>query len=233
MNTQTETPRKILIIEDEKNMVEGIRFNLEARGFTVLAAYDGESGLKKADSEKFDLVILDLMLPGISGYEVCSQLKEKQPKLPIMMLTAKSQESDIVTGLDLGADDYMTKPFGLLELIARIHALLRRSDFHSTLPEEYHDRHLEIDFVRYHAKKDGKPLRLSPREFDILRYMIERQGELVSREELLRCVWGYESSPYTRTIDAHMAQLRKKIEHRPGHPELIKTIHGKGYKFLK
>jgi two-component system alkaline phosphatase synthesis response regulator PhoP len=224
--------KKILIIEDEKNMVEGLRYNLEARDYFVIDALDGETGLKKASGEQPDLIILDLMLPGLNGYEVCKRLKETIPEIPIIMLTAKSQESDIVTGLDLGADDYITKPFSVLELLARINALLRRSDSNSSIPEVFHLGDLEINFKTYEAHKKGKSLHLSPREFEILRYLLERQGEVVSRDDLLNKVWGYESFPYTRTIDAHIGTLRKKIEENPDKPVLIITIHGKGYKFL-
>lgn len=232
MANQADTRRKILIIEDEKNMVEGLKFNLEARDYQVLAAFDGESGLTRAAEEGPDLVILDLMLPGINGYEVCKRLKDIQAEIPIIMLTAKSQESDIITGLDLGADDYITKPFSVLELLARINALLRRSRTDPTVPEEIRIGDLEIDFKNYQARKQGKSLELTPREFDILQYLLERKGEVVTRDDLLNRVWGYESFPYTRTIDAHIAALRKKIEEKPGKPSLIVTVHGKGYKFL-
>ena len=232
MADQTEAMKKILIIEDEENMVEGLRFNLEARDYVVIAALDGETGLKKAAEEQPDLIILDLMLPGMNGYEVCKKLKESNPDIPIVMLTAKSQEADIITGLDLGADDYITKPFSVLELLARINALLRRSNSNSSIPEVFQVGDLEINFKKYEAHKQGKALKLSPREFEILRHLIENQGEVVSRDDLLNRVWGYESFPYTRTIDAHIATLRKKIEDRPEKPALIITIHGIGYKFL-
>jgi len=224
--------KKILIIEDEKNMIEGLRFNLEARDYKVIAAFDGETGLKKATEEQPDLILLDLMLPGMNGYEVCKVLKEKKPELPIIMLTAKSQESDIVTGLDLGADDYITKPFSVLELLSRINALLRRSNSNSSIPEAALIGDLEINFKKQEAAKQGKALDLSPREFEILRYLLERQGEVVSRDDLLNQVWGYDSFPYTRTIDSHIATLRKKIEDKPEKPALIITVHGRGYKFL-
>jgi len=224
--------KKILIIEDEEDMVEGLRFNLEARDYTVVAAPDGETGLIKATGEQPDLIILDLMLPGLNGYEVCKKLKESSPEIPIVMLTAKSQESDIVTGLDLGADDYITKPFSILEVLARINALLRRSGSGSTVPEVFQTGDLEIHFKKHKAFKQGKALKLSPREFEIFSYLLERRGEVVSRDDLLNQVWGYESFPYTRTIDAHIAMLRKKIETNPEAPEMIITIHGKGYKFL-
>jgi two-component system alkaline phosphatase synthesis response regulator PhoP len=224
--------KKILIIEDEKNMIEGLRFNLEARDYNVIVAFDGETGLRKATEEQPDLVLLDLMLPGINGYEVCKELKDNKSDIPIIMLTAKSQESDIVTGLDLGADDYITKPFSILELMARINALFRRSDSGLSKPDTFSYEGLEIDFSNYLAHKDGAPIKLSPREFDILQYLIERKGEMVTRDDLLTHVWGYDSYPYTRTIDAHIATLRKKIEARPEDPVLIRTIHGKGYRFL-
>ena len=232
MANQADTTYKILIIEDEESMVEGLRFNLEARDYLVIAALDGEAGLIKAEEEQPDLVILDLMLPRLNGYEVCKRLKETHPELPIVMLTAKSQEADIVTGLDLGADDYITKPFSVLELLARINALLRRSRPDPTIPDIVRVGDLEINFKKYRALKQGKALELSPREFEILQYLLERKGEVVSREDLLNQVWGYESFPYTRTIDAHIAALRKKIEETPDKPVLIITIHGKGYKFL-
>jgi len=224
--------KKILIIEDEVNMIEGLRFNLEARDYTVIASQDGETGLKRAVEEQPDLIILDLMLPGINGYEVCKKLKGSNPEIPIVMLTAKSQESDIITGLDLGADDYITKPFSILELLARINAMLRRSGTNSTIPDLFQFGNIEINFCKYEASKHGKTLKLSPREYEILRYLVEKKGEVVTRDDLLNQVWGYESFPYTRTIDAHIATLRKKIEDRPEEPEMIITIHGKGYKFL-
>ena len=232
MANQADTRKKILIIEDEENMVEGLRFNLEARDYHVMAALDGETGLKKAAEEPPDLVILDLMLPGLNGYEVCKRMKETHPELPIVMLTAKSQEADIITGLDLGADDYITKPFSVLELLARINALLRRSRPNRPIPDVVSVGDLEINFKKYQAQKRGKALELSPREFEILHYLLERKGEVVSREDLLNQVWGYDSFPFTRTIDAHIATLRKKIEETPDKPALIITIHGKGYKFL-
>ncbi len=232
MEYQANTGKKILIIEDEKNMVEGLKFNLEARDYLVISALDGETGLKMAEEASPDLVILDLMLPGINGYRVCKRLKETQAGLPIVMLTAKSQEADVVTGLDLGADDYVTKPFSVLELLARINALLRRTGHDSPVPDVIRTGDLEIDFKKYQAQKAGNPIELSPREFEILQCLWERRGEVVTRDDLLNRVWGYESFPYTRTIDAHIAALRKKIEERPEKPALIVTVHGKGYKFL-
>jgi DNA-binding response OmpR family regulator len=224
--------KKILIVEDEKDMVTGLKFNLEARDYTVIVAYDGEAGYQKALSEKPDLVILDIMLPRLNGYEVCKSLKKEIPALPVIMLTAKSQESEIVTGLELGADDYITKPFSVLELLARIKALFRRVKSGSEIQEVHRFGDLEINFKKYEARKKGKPLKLSPREYELLKWFIECEGEIVSRDELLNQVWGYDSFPDTRTIDTHIAKLRHKIEDNPEDPKLIVTIHGIGYKFL-
>ena len=223
---------KIIIIEDEKDMVTGLKFNLEARGYRVLAAYDGEKGYRLALKEHPDLVILDLMLPKRNGYEVCKLLKEEIPSVPIIMLTAKSQEAEIVTGLELGADDYVTKPFGVLELLARIKAVLRRAQSGAKTPEVYRLGSLEIDFRKHSACKKGKPVDLSSREFEILKYFIERTGEIVTREDLLNHVWGYDSFPNTRTVDTHIAKLRQKIEDDVDNPRHIVTHHGVGYKFL-
>ena len=225
--------KKILIVEDEKDMVTGLQFNLEARDYTVIVAYDGETGYQRALEEQPDLVILDIMLPKLNGYEVCKSLKQEMPDLPIIMLTAKSQEAEIVTGLELGADDYITKPFGVLELLARIKSVLRRSKSTIPIPEVARFGNLEINFKKYCTRKEGKSLKLSPREYEILKCFIERQGEIVSREDLLNQVWGYNSYPNTRTVDAHIAKLRRKIEDKPEEPKHIITIHGLGYKFLK
>ena len=227
-----EAEAKIVIIEDEKNMVAGLKFNLEARGYQVLAAYDGESGCQTALKERPDLVILDLMLPKRDGYDVCKELKKKLPDLPIIMLTAKSQEADVVLGLELGADDYITKPFSVLELMARIKAVLRRAKSGMRIPERCRFGDVEINFRKYTAKKKRKPVVLSPREYEILKYFIERRGEVVSRDDLLNAVWGYDSFPTTRTVDTHMAKLRQKIEEDPHQPRHLITIHGVGYKFL-
>jgi len=224
--------KKILIVEDERDMVTGLKFNLEARNYIVITSYDGESGCQKALAERPDLVILDIMLPKLNGYEVCKILKKEMPDLPIIMLTAKSQEAEIVTGLELGADDYITKPFGVLELLARINSLFRRMASGSWLQEIHRFGDLEINFKKYNAQKKGKALKLSPREYELLRCFIERQGEIITREELLKKIWGYDTYPDTRTVDAHIAKLRQKIEENPEEPTLIITVHGLGYKFL-
>ncbi len=224
--------KKILIVEDERDMVTGLKFNLEARDYAVITAYDGETGCQMALAEKPDLVILDLMLPGLNGYEVCKILKKEMPDLPIIMLTAKSQESEIVTGLELGADDYITKPFSVLELIARIGSLFRRVNPDPGAHEAHRFGDLVINFRKHYATKKGKPLKLTPREYEMLRHFIERQGEIITREELLNQIWGYDSIPDTRTVDAHIVKLRRKIEDNPGNPKLLVTVHGIGYKFL-
>lgn len=224
--------KKILIVEDEKDMVLGLTFNLEARDYIVIAAYDGESGYRKAIEEQPDLVLLDLMLPKLNGYEVCKRLKKEIPDLPVIMLTAKSQEAEIVTGLELGADDYITKPFSVLELLARIKAVFRRMGTKHSFKEVHRFGNLEINVKKYKAKKNGKSLKLLPREYELLKCFIENKGEIISRDELLTKIWGYDSFPSTRTVDVHIAKLRHKIEDKPNEPKLIVTIHGIGYKFL-
>ena len=213
-------------------MVTGLKFNLEARDYMVITAFDGESGCQMALDEKPDLVLLDLMLPGINGYEVCKILKKELKELPIIMLTAKSQEAEIVTGLELGADDYITKPFSVLELMARIHALLRRVKTDPGASDVRLIGDLEVNFRRYTATRMGKKLNLSHREFEMLRCFVERQGEIITRGELLHQIWGYDTYPDTRTVDAHIVKLRKKIEVEPGNPKLIVTVHGIGYKLV-
>jgi DNA-binding response OmpR family regulator len=222
----------ILIIEDEKEIVDGLRFNLEAREYSVLAAYDGEEGVRLAREGQPNLVILDLMLPKLNGYEVCRRIKEENPLLPIIMLTAKNQEAEIVHGLELGADDYITKPFGLLELLARIKAILRRSSHEEHLHDTLMIEDLTINFAKHRAQKKGKDIDLSSREYEILKYFFERRGEIVTREDLLNHVWGYTSYPTTRTVDTHIAKLRQKIEENPEKPRILITVHTMGYKLL-
>ena len=229
----TDQPQaRILIIEDERNMVTGLQFNLEARGYKVSAAYDGEEGYLKALEQHPDLIILDLMLPKCDGYEVCRRLKKEVPDIPIVMLTARSQESEVVLGLELGADDYVTKPFSVLELMARIKMVLRRAAPESRDAGVLHVGDLVVDFAKHAAEKSGAAIDLSPREFEILKYFSKRRGEAVSRSELLNAVWGYDSSSLSRTVDTHIAKLRQKIEADPRSPRHIITIHGIGYKFL-
>ena len=223
---------KILIVEDEPEMVVALRDNCEFEGFDVIAAMDGTAGLEKALSLRPDIILLDVMLPKMNGLDLCRTLRRRGVLTPIIMLTARNQEPDKVAGLELGADDYVTKPFGVRELMARIRAQLRRTS--QPIPEldHYHFGEIEIDFAKYHATRSGKPLRLSPREFEILRYLARRRGQIVTRDELLDNVWGVSQDLFTRTVDNHIAKLRQKIERTPSEPEYLITLHRIGYKFL-
>jgi two-component system alkaline phosphatase synthesis response regulator PhoP len=223
---------KILIVEDEPDMVLGLKDNFEFEGYEVLTASDGQTGLERARTQKPDLLILDIMLPKLSGLEVCKTLRGEGFEAPIVMLTARGQEIDKVVGLELGADDYVTKPFSIRELLARVRAILRRSEGKKKRLSRYQFSDVELDFEAYRAKKGGEALELSPREFELLRYLIERKGETVSRDRLLEDVWGYESYPSTRTVDTHIAKLRAKIGDSGSEPRWILTIHGVGYKFV-
>jgi DNA-binding response OmpR family regulator len=223
---------KILIVEDEPDMVLGLKDNFEFEGYEVLTAADGATGLERARSLKPDLLILDIMLPKLSGLEVCKTLRGEGFDSPIIMLTARGQEIDKVVGLELGADDYVTKPFSIRELLARVRAILRRSDGTKKRLARYRFSDVDLDFETYRARKGEEPLDLSPREFELLRYLIERKGETVTRDKLLEDVWGYESYPSTRTVDTHIAKLRAKIGDSGSEPRFILTIHGVGYKFV-
>lgn len=222
---------KILIVEDEADMARGLQFNLEARGFEVEVARDGEAGYQAAIAGRPDLVLLDVMLPKRDGYDVCRALRKAQPTLPILMLTAKGREDDIVLGLKLGADDYVKKPFSVAELVARIETLLRRAPSGGR-PERVTFGDVVVDFVRHEATRGGQPLDLTAKEFEILRYFAAHRGAVVSRDALLNAVWGYDSAPNTRTVDAHMVKLRQKIETQPHEPRHLLTVHGIGYKFI-
>jgi len=223
---------KILIVEDEPNMVAGLRDNFEFEGYQVITAPDGAAGLERALSEAPDLVILDVMMPRLSGLDVCKQLKSKRPSIPIIMLTARGQEIDKVVGLELGADDYVTKPFSIRELLARVKAVLRRA---RTLPKEHEYvsfGDIEVNLRSCQASRAGKPLDFSSKEFELLKYFLCHQGETLSRDRLLEQVWGYDRFPTTRTVDAHVVHLRQKIEPKPDEPRFILTVHGTGYKFV-
>jgi DNA-binding response OmpR family regulator len=223
---------KILIVEDEPDMVTGLKDNFEFEGYEVATAQDGQSGLEQARTLKPDLLVLEVMLPKLSGLEVCKTLRGEGYEGPILMLTARGQEIDKVVGLELGADDYVTKPFSIRELLARVRAILRRTEGSKKRLSRYRFADVELDFETYRAKKGEEALDLSPREFELLRYLIERKGETVSREKLLEDVWGYESYPSTRTVDTHIAKLRAKIGDSGSEPRYILTIHGTGYKFV-
>jgi len=224
---------KILIVEDEPDMVLGLKDNFEFEGYEVLTATDGQAGLERARSVKPDLIVLDVMLPKLSGLEVCKTLRGEGYEGPILMLTARGQEIDKVVGLELGADDYVTKPFSIRELLARVRAVLRRTEGKAKRLVRYAFADVELDFEAYKAVKSGESLELSPREFELLRYLIERKGETVTRDQLLEDVWGYESYPSTRTVDNHILKLRQKLEKDPSSPVHFRTVHGMGYKFVR
>lgn len=223
---------RILIIEDEPDMRRGVEHNLQFEGYQVLTAADGPTGLQKAQEEHPDLILLDLMLPGMDGMEVCRKLQQKKIHIPIIMLTARSQERDKVMGLELGADDYLSKPFGIKELLARVKAVLRRTGAVRETMDRYRFADVEIDFLAYEATKDGSPLDFTPKELELMRFFIENKGVALSRDRLLDEVWGYETFPCTRTVDNHILKLRKKIEDDPRNPQYLVTIHGYGYKFV-
>jgi two-component system alkaline phosphatase synthesis response regulator PhoP len=225
--------KRILIIEDEQDLVKGLKLNLSDEGFEVEWAINGKEGLRKAIEEAPDLIILDIMLPEMDGLEVCRKLRQKNIDLPVIMLTAKGEEIDKVVGLEIGADDYMTKPFSIRELLARIKARLRHSEKGGrAVPKVFSFGDIEIDFVQFKVRLRGKELDLTSLELDVLKYFISHRGEVVSRNDLLDKIWGYESYPTTRTIDNHILKLRKKIEKDPSHPRYILSVYGGGYRFI-
>jgi DNA-binding response OmpR family regulator len=226
------TMHKILIVEDEPSMILGLRDNLEYEGYEVIEATDGEAGVQRALRDKPNLILLDVMLPKKSGLDVCRELRGMGIESPIIMLTARGQEIDKVLGLEIGADDYVTKPFGINELLARVRAQLRRAAKLVSDIESYSFGDIKLDFKKYMASKNDVPFELSPREFEVMKYFIRHRGETISRDELLDKIWGYENYPITRTVDNHIARLRHKIEDIPNEPQYILTIHRVGYKFI-
>jgi DNA-binding response OmpR family regulator len=224
--------KTVLIIEDEPAILNALKDNLEFEGYQVLTASEGDAGLKLAREKRPDLVILDLMLPKISGYEICRELRRNKGAIPILMLTARSEEADRVLGLDLGADDYVIKPFSVRELLARVRALLRRSGNEPELPERLDCAGVQIDFLRYQASKNGAPVELTRKEFAVVRLLASRANVVVSRDELMDKVWGYDAGQTTRTVDNHIAGLRAKLEDEPSRPRLLVTMHGVGYKLV-
>jgi len=223
--------KRLLLIEDEPGLVLTLRDRLTREGYAIETSADGESGLERASREAFDLVLLDVMLPRMNGFDVLRELRKRGTETPVIMLTAKSQVVDKVVGLKLGADDYVTKPFEMVELLARIEAKLRRAPASAHPAGGYQFDEVRVDFRRAEVTKSGTPLELSAREFQLLKYFIEHRGATLTREELLNEVWGYNSMPSTRTVDVHVAWLRQKIEPNPRHPQYVLTIHGMGYKF--
>jgi len=224
---------KILIVEDERDMAEGLKDNFEFDGHEVALAADGESGMEMALSPEFHLILLDVMLPKKSGLDICRDLRARGVKTPIIMLTARGQEIDKVLGLELGADDYITKPFSVRELLARVKAVLRRSPAGAvSATESVQIGCLEINFAHYTARDQQGEVEMTHKEFEIVKYLYEHAGQTISRDQLLEDVWGYDAAPTSRTIDNHILKLRKKIETDPDHPRHILTVHGIGYKYV-
>jgi DNA-binding response OmpR family regulator len=222
---------RILVIEDDPAILRGLSDNLALESYEVVTATDGDTGYRLAHETPPDLILLDLMLPKLSGYELCRKLRSEGATTPILMLTARGEEADRVLGLDLGADDYVTKPFSVRELLARIRALLRRTHPPGALPDTLGFADVTVDFRSYEASKAGVPVEMTPKEFQLLRLLAARAGAVVTREELLNEVWGYDSYPNTRTVDNHVASLRAKLEPDKS-ARHIQTVHGVGYKFV-
>ena len=221
---------RILIVDDEPEMVRGLEDNLRFEGYQTISASDGTRGVHLALTEAPDLVLLDVMMPGMSGWDVCRELRTKGLDVPVIMLSARGEEVDRVRGLELGADDYVTKPFGLRELLARIRAVLRRPGARQKIQE------FAFGDVRVHLRgrqvfKGGREVRLTRKEFDLLCYLVEHRGDVITRDQLLDEVWGYDQFPTTRTVDTHILRLRQKFEDDPEHPRFILTVHGQGYRF--
>jgi len=221
--------QRILIIEDEPDLLRGLALNLKAEGYGVLTATRGDAGVEQALRDRPELVLLDVMLPGMNGLDVCRELRRKGFEAPIIMLTAKAEEVDRVVGLEIGADDYVTKPFGIRELLARIRARLRR---HAPAAGALRLGPAEIDFDRHEATRAGQRVELTGKEFDVLRLLARHRGEIVTRDRLLEEVWGYETYPTTRTVDNHILRLRQKLEEDPSNPRYILSIYGEGYKLV-
>lgn len=223
----------ILLVEDEPAMQLGLKDNLEFESYVVDIAGDGESGLEKIKANRYDLVLLDVMLPKLSGFDVCKAARAAGVATPIVLLTARGEEIDKVLGLELGADDYVTKPFSVRELLARVKAIIRRSQM---APARENDivqiGRLHLDFAAFRATEANEVIRLSHKEFEILNYLNQNRNQVVSRYDLLEKVWGYDEQPTTRTVDNFIVRLRQKVENNPNHPQIILTVHGSGYKLV-
>jgi two-component system alkaline phosphatase synthesis response regulator PhoP len=225
------TKRRLLLVEDEPGLVMTLTDRLAAEGYDVESAVDAKTGLEAATAGPFDAILMDVMLPGGNGFDICRTLRQQGVQTPVLMLTARGQVVDRVVGLKLGADDYLVKPFEMVELLARIEAILRRVPT-SHVAESAQFGDVSVDFRKAEVAKSGKRLDLSAREFKLLRYFVEHRGATLSRDELLNEVWGYNSMPSSRTVDVHVAWLRQKLEDNPRHPQFIITVHGLGYKFV-
>ena len=224
---------KILIVEDEEDVARGLELNLKKEGYRVVKTGRGDTAVNVAIKENPHLILLDVMLPGLSGLDVCRELRKKGIRAPIIMLTARGEEIDRVLGLEIGADDYVSKPFSLRELMARIRVRLRRSS--EALSEDlptYRFGDVEIDFDKCQGTRNGAPVELTHKEFDILRLFVRRRGEVVTRDRMLNEVWGYDAASTTRTVDTHILNLRQKLEPDPGNPRYILSVYGEGYKFV-
>lgn len=221
----------ILIIEDDISILRGLKDNLEYEGYSVVTETNGKKGLILALNKKIDLILLDIMLPGMNGYEICRKIKKEKPELPVIMITARGSEMDKVSGLDIGADDYVTKPFSVPELMARIRAAFRRISQTHPVQDQYTFGNVILDFKKYKAYRDKQEITLSAKEFAILEYFIKHEGEVVHRHDLLNEVWDYKSMPVTRTVDNFVLKLRKKLEENPSKPKHIVTVKGIGYRF--
>ena len=223
---------RILLVEDDPGLRLTLTHRLDSEGYRVETASDGEAGLARAAGDVFDLVILDVMLPRLNGFDVCRDLRRRGVATPVLMLTARGQVADRVVGLKLGADDYLTKPFEMAELLARVEARLRAHPASEPSHPIHRFAAVEVDLRRAEVRREGAPVALSAKEFQLLRYFIAHRGATLSRKELLDEVWGYDSMPSTRTVDVHVAWLRRKLEPSPRHPQFILTVHGLGYKFV-
>jgi DNA-binding response OmpR family regulator len=223
---------RLLVVEDDPAILRGLADNLTYEAHEVLTASDGETAYRLIHERKPDLVVLDLMLPRMSGYELCQKVRGEGLATPIVMLTARGEEADRILGLDLGADDYVTKPFSVRELLARIRAVLRRSQPERRLPDRLEVDDVVVDFRRFEASRSGEPVEMTRKEYGLLRLLASRAGEVVSRTELLDEVWGYDATPTTRTVDNHVASLRAKLEASPAEPRHLLTVFGVGYKWM-
>ena len=223
--------KNILIIEDDISILRGLKDNLQYEGYSVITETNGKDGLQLALKENTDLILLDIMLPGMNGHEICRKLKKEKPELPIIMITARGSEVDKISGLDIGADDYVTKPFSIPELLARVRAVLRRTTQSKDITKEYTFGNIKLNFNEYKAFRNNEEIKLTGKEFTIMEYFISHEGEVIHRHDLLNEVWGFEVMPATRTVDNFVHDLRKKLEEDPANPKYIISIRGVGYRF--